>query len=320
MKARIYIASSVAGRSHWEPIARCRQAQDGFRLWTDLWTWISTGRIRSYNQCDWAEGRTFYRAVTDCEDERPRPRRENRLHRVALKADALLRELEQLEDDARLQLGLHLIRFRRWGDTLSAEEVQREIRDLLDDGELANCAPAVAAAIKDVEAIENAAKTKEWPANPKGGRKKKRSIFEPGFGVLSRISFSVFSTTFSVNGGKTSFRQDMRTGSLVEILRTAMPFLPDDIDAPIWLRDADSQSTSGADRIQTIKHKAGSSLPARRSSLMSRASACRSRCKEFAGEIPGQKFRYLSRGLIGENESILSLSSNDGHEKMTGTF
>ena len=199
--------------------------------------------------------RAFHLAVKIYEDDRRRPRREKRLHRVALKAEALLRELKQLEDDARLQFGLHLIRFRRWGDTANAEEVRREISDLLDFGELANCDPAVAAAIKDVQAIENAAKTNEWPANPKGGRKKNQSMFDPEYGAFSRFVFDL-QYAIVLSGGKTAFDKNMRSGSLVEILRTALPFLPNGIDAPIWLRDADSQSTSGADRIQTIKHKA----------------------------------------------------------------
>ena len=199
--------------------------------------------------------RAFALAVRIYEEDRRRPRREKRLHRVALKAEALLRELEQLKDDARLQFGLHLMRFRRWGDTANAEEVRREITDLLYFGELANCDPAVAAAIKDVQAIENAAKTNEWPANYKGGRKKKQSIFEPGYGAFSRFVFDL-QYAIVVNGGKTAFDKSLRSGSLVDILRIALPFLPNGIDAPIWLRDADSQSSSGADRIQTIKHKA----------------------------------------------------------------
>ena len=159
------------------------------------------------------------------------PKREaavRQLTQVEKAATALKACLDGLDYTARKKLGIYALRHWLYGAAATDEELRFQVMNLVIDGQVEIGLSRVGFFSRIVDDIRTAASTREWPPSSAKGGAPSKSFDLPGNPKVSAFDLFVFHMELlaQLHGGRTKLDKNYCTGTLIQILEIAKPYLP----------------------------------------------------------------------------------------------
>jgi hypothetical protein len=191
------------------------------------------------------------------------PRREKaalEIAKVEKAANALKASFANLSDGARDQLGIYALRDEEFGIAATDAELRFQIADLFQLGEICHGRLKVEFFEKVVEDIQRCAATREWPSRGQGGARSKWFDLPGNPNIKAFDLFVIYLEQLIQRcGGHTTLDKNAGTGSLVDCLKCAKPYLPSGLVPDTLFRADDKGKLKGMSRLQRLK--TGQKLP-----------------------------------------------------------
>jgi hypothetical protein len=150
------------------------------------------------------------------------------LNRIAKEARKLKDNIDKLSSQARVTLGLYVMRLEQFGETGSHEAVRDQIEDLLQAGSAGQAVQKVEHLSWAVGRIQSAAATETWPKRQQASPapwKRGASRTGPHIDMFDRFMVELSGAVRACNGAL-RIDQDTINDDLTAFLRAASPYLP----------------------------------------------------------------------------------------------
>jgi hypothetical protein len=151
------------------------------------------------------------------------------LNRIAKEARKLKANIDKLSSQARVTLGLYVMRLEQFGEAGAHEAVRDQIEDLLQAGSAGQAVQKVSQLSWAVGRIQSAAATETWPKHQKASPapwKRGSNRTGPYIDTFDRFMIELGETVRACNGALRINQNDIND-DLSAFLRAASPYLPD---------------------------------------------------------------------------------------------